>query len=138
MPWTETARRQYRRACPRYASDLTDGEWSLIEPFMPLPPDRSPGQALPYRSPAQDRSARGRERGAVYGLDGLSVAPVTEGFPAALDGAALFLPVARQQAVADDPVPPGRAGARTRGTRCPAERGRDRQPDGENHGGGRG
>ena len=37
MPWTETARRQYRRACPRYASDLTDGEWSLIEPFMPLP-----------------------------------------------------------------------------------------------------
>ena len=27
MPWTETARREYRRACPRYASDLTDREW---------------------------------------------------------------------------------------------------------------
>ena len=37
MPWTETARRQYRRACPRYASDLTDGEWSQLEPFMALP-----------------------------------------------------------------------------------------------------
>ena len=37
MPWTETARREYRRDCPRYASDLTDREWALIEPFMPPP-----------------------------------------------------------------------------------------------------
>ena len=37
MHWTETARREYRRACPRYASDLTDREWALIEPFMPSP-----------------------------------------------------------------------------------------------------
>ena len=37
MPWTETARREYRRACRRYASDLTDREWALIEPFMPPP-----------------------------------------------------------------------------------------------------
>ena len=37
MPWTETARREYRRDCPRYASDLTDREWALIEPFMPAP-----------------------------------------------------------------------------------------------------
>ena len=35
MPWTETARREYRRDCPRYASDLTDREWALIAPFMP-------------------------------------------------------------------------------------------------------
>ena len=35
MPWIETARREYRRDCPRYASDLTDGEWALVEPFMP-------------------------------------------------------------------------------------------------------
>ncbi len=35
MPWTETARRDYRRDCPRYASDMTDREWALIEPFMP-------------------------------------------------------------------------------------------------------
>lgn len=37
MPWTETARREYRRDMPRYASDLSDREWTLIEPFMPSP-----------------------------------------------------------------------------------------------------
>ena len=37
MPWTETARREYRRNAPRYASDMTDREWALIEPFMPPP-----------------------------------------------------------------------------------------------------
>ena len=39
MPWTETARREYRRACARYASDMTDREWALVAPFMP-PPSR--------------------------------------------------------------------------------------------------
>jgi len=37
MPWTATARREYRRKTPRYASDLTDREWELIAPFMPPP-----------------------------------------------------------------------------------------------------
>ncbi|MEO1316746.1 MAG: IS5 family transposase [Pseudomonadota bacterium] len=37
MPWTETARREYRRAHTRYASDMTDREWVLIERFMPPP-----------------------------------------------------------------------------------------------------
>ena len=37
MPWTETARREYRRESARYTSDLTDREWALIEPFMPPP-----------------------------------------------------------------------------------------------------
>ncbi len=35
MTWTETARRQYERRNSRYASDLTDVEWSIIEPLMP-------------------------------------------------------------------------------------------------------
>lgn len=39
MAWTEITRREYRREGLRYASDLTDAEWSLIEPFMPA---RSP------------------------------------------------------------------------------------------------
>lgn len=39
MPWTEAARREYRRECLRYASDLLDREWALIEPFLP-PPSR--------------------------------------------------------------------------------------------------
>lgn len=37
MPWTETTRVQYERDCRRYASDLTDAEWVLISPHLPLP-----------------------------------------------------------------------------------------------------
>ncbi len=37
MAWTGTTRKHYERDCPRYASDMTDAEWALIEPFMPLP-----------------------------------------------------------------------------------------------------
>ena len=37
MAGTEIAHRQYRHDGPRYASDLTDGEWALIEPFTPPP-----------------------------------------------------------------------------------------------------
>jgi transposase len=35
MAWTETTRRHYRRDGLRYASDLTDAEWTLIAPFLP-------------------------------------------------------------------------------------------------------
>ena len=35
MAWTEITRPQYRREGLRYASDLADAEWALIEPFMP-------------------------------------------------------------------------------------------------------
>ncbi|PRA48168.1 IS5/IS1182 family transposase [Ochrobactrum sp. MYb68] len=34
---TEIARRQYERRNSRYVSDLTDTEWSIIEPLMPAP-----------------------------------------------------------------------------------------------------
>lgn len=37
MAWTETTRRQYRRDGLRYASNLTDAEWALIEPLLPPP-----------------------------------------------------------------------------------------------------
>src|SRR3974377_1610902 len=33
--WTEITRRKYEREGQRYASDLTDGEWALIESHMP-------------------------------------------------------------------------------------------------------
>lgn len=36
MAWTAITRRQYERCNSRYASDLTDKEWSVIEPLMPL------------------------------------------------------------------------------------------------------
>lgn len=35
MVWTELTRRQHDRAGDRYASDLTDAEWTVIEPLMP-------------------------------------------------------------------------------------------------------
>src|SRR3989441_6362454 len=33
--WTEITRPKYERAGQRYASDVTDKEWALIEPHMP-------------------------------------------------------------------------------------------------------
>jgi transposase len=35
--WTKITRPKYERAGQRYASDLTDAEWALIEPYMPAP-----------------------------------------------------------------------------------------------------
>ena len=37
MPWNDIARRDYARRARRYASDLTDREWALVAPFLPLP-----------------------------------------------------------------------------------------------------
>lgn len=33
--WTPTTRRQHSRDMLRYGSDLTDGEWALLAPFLP-------------------------------------------------------------------------------------------------------
>jgi len=33
--WTETTRERYERKSKRYASDLTDAEWGIIEPLLP-------------------------------------------------------------------------------------------------------
>ena len=35
MPWTEITRPDYDRCGLRYASDVTDAEWALIQHFMP-------------------------------------------------------------------------------------------------------
>jgi putative transposase len=35
MSWTEITRKQYQRDELRYASDMRDAEWKLIEPLMP-------------------------------------------------------------------------------------------------------
>ena len=35
MAWIELTRRQHAREGDRYASDLTDAEWALIEPLVP-------------------------------------------------------------------------------------------------------
>jgi transposase len=38
--WTEITRAQYRREALRYASDMTDAEWALVEPHLPAPKGR--------------------------------------------------------------------------------------------------
>ena len=35
--WTPTTRQQHSRDHLRYGSDLTDQEWEIVAPFMPLP-----------------------------------------------------------------------------------------------------
>ena len=40
MAWTEITRMKYRRDGLRYASDSTDEEWALIEPYLPQPSSR--------------------------------------------------------------------------------------------------
>jgi transposase len=37
MPWTETTRAHYRREGLRYASNMTDAEWALLERLLPRP-----------------------------------------------------------------------------------------------------
>jgi len=37
VAWTEITRRNYRRDGLRYASDTTDFEWEVLEPYMPPP-----------------------------------------------------------------------------------------------------
>ncbi len=37
MTWTKTTRAQYRRDELLYASDTTDADWLLIEPYLPSP-----------------------------------------------------------------------------------------------------
>jgi len=37
MAWDETTQEKYRRNAERYESDLTDGEWEVIEPPVPPP-----------------------------------------------------------------------------------------------------
>ena len=35
MPWNRTTRKDYKRNAKRYESDVTDKEWTIIEPMLP-------------------------------------------------------------------------------------------------------
>ena len=50
MAWTDLTRRQHARVGDRYASDLSDAEWALIEPLMP-----------PLRTTGRPRTTRLRD-----------------------------------------------------------------------------
>jgi len=47
--WTPATRRQHSRAGLRYASDLTDDEWRILEPLLPAAPGRGRRRAWPLR-----------------------------------------------------------------------------------------
>ena len=47
--WTETTRRQYRREDLRYASDMTEAEWALIEPHLPAAKRLGRPRCVPLR-----------------------------------------------------------------------------------------
>ena len=66
MAWTDIARRQYEPQKGRYACDLSDAEWAILEPMLP---------------PARRRSARGSERAGFHRKAGLPMADAAEGFP---------------------------------------------------------
>jgi transposase len=48
--WDEISRRQYQRDGLRYASDTTDEEWKVIEPFMPPAATRGRRRTTDLRS----------------------------------------------------------------------------------------
>jgi transposase len=48
--WTEITRRQYRREDLRYASDMTDAEWALIEPHLPAAKRLGRPRCVPLRA----------------------------------------------------------------------------------------
>jgi hypothetical protein len=90
MCWTEITREQYRRDGLRYASDMTDAEWKLIEPLMPARPS------------ARDQPAGDPECNPLHWSQRLPMARAAEGLPGLLDGSVLFLQMARFWLVAHD------------------------------------
>ena len=91
--WTDTTRKRHARKGPGLPSDLTDGEWEILEPFLPLPchvgrprkwPMRRIGEAMLYL-------LRG----------GLPWRMLSPGFPPTTTVQRYFLRVARQRPVAD-------------------------------------
>ena len=47
--WTPTTHRHHSRRTARYASDLTDAEWHLVEPYLPAPSRLGRPRARPMR-----------------------------------------------------------------------------------------
>ena len=76
--WTEITRPKYERDLLRYASDLTDGEWKVLEPLLP-------------RAKALGRPRTTALREVVNAIlpTASSMAHAAPGLPATLDGAAL-------------------------------------------------
>ena len=47
--WTDTTRKQFARDGLRLPSDLTDSEWAILEPLLPLSSQRGRPPVWDYR-----------------------------------------------------------------------------------------
>jgi transposase len=93
----------------RYASDVTDAEWTLIEPL--LPPPSSLGAST------RNRSAIGRERDPLHGFDRLPMAAIAKGVSALLHRAGLFLRLVARRRIRERQSRLGHGGAREKAGR---------------------
>ena len=127
MPWTEITREQYRRDELRYASDMTDAEWRLIERLLP----RAHRRGRPRRT-----DLRSVVEAMLYILStGCQWRALPQEFPALFDSAGLFLCVAGYGTVAKDRQRSCLAGAKKARTRAKTDSRRDRQPKCADHAG---
>ena len=79
MAWSELTRHQHARTGGRYASDLTDAEWAIIEPLMAV--------AQVHRQAARDRPAQCVRCDPLHCDNRLPVADVGERLSSGFDGA---------------------------------------------------
>jgi len=107
MAWTEITRRKYRRDGLRYASNLTDAEWALIQPLLP--------SASPLGRP-RETELRSVVNAILYMHPRLPVAAIAERVSAVFDGARLFLCLVAHRRVRQHQSPSGHGGAREGGT----------------------
>ena len=96
--WTASARHQYRRTGGRYATDVTDAEFALIEPLLPAAQARRPTP--------DDVHARGAERLAVPAPHRLPMAHAAARVPAAEHGLRLLSAVSGRRASGRRSRPP--------------------------------
>ena len=94
----------------------------------------APAAGFAPRASARNRPAIGRECDLVYGFHRLPVAAIAEGVSALFDRAELFLCVVARGGVCERQSRFGHGGAREGWTRREPDRGRHRQPVGEDHG----
>ena len=79
--WKPEHRRAADRSCLRYPSDLTDAEWSIVEPM--IPPARHRGSAT------LGECARGAERDLLRAVDWLPMEGFAQGLTAQKHGSRL-------------------------------------------------
>src|SRR4051812_49684444 len=85
--WTPATRRRHSREHLRYASDVSDEEWALLEPHLPAP-------CLTGRPRAADEGDR--ERDLLRAPIRLRLAALARQLPAAADGLRLVPAAARR------------------------------------------